>query len=239
MHLSTVSRRNESSSRLPRKFLEQAAIARADYSRPPNHGNNVSSDDVLGQQLVDDPRAYDLIPVDGFQDVYSLENRVDLLFSPEHLLLIIADSMSLLKFSSFLAAHRPASVSVLIYYLDASKALKAINYANAIAEALEPAPGYDFTSTAAAKTVNLTLQYRADQAFKVLCEEDLPAYITDTYIGMVSKSALKNMTEAKIPRVQDFEEEISGVFCMTDPSRPDNPIIFASEGMSLARSCEA
>jgi hypothetical protein len=114
--------------------------------------------------------------------------------------------------------------------LDATKALKAINYANAIAEALDPIEGHEFTATPARITVNSVLEEKANQAFEALVLEDLPAYITHTYIQIVSSSIAKRVTGQSSPQLQEPSDGLAEVFCLTDPSRPDNPIIFASEG---------
>ncbi|RAL59489.1 hypothetical protein DID88_006603 [Monilinia fructigena] len=113
-----------------------------------------------------------------------------------------SDPSLLLRFTSFLGAQRPGSIPILIYYLDAVKALKAISYSNAIAEALEPIAG-------------ISIQRRITGT--------LPAHL------------------------REASEGLAEVFCLTDPSRPDNPIVFASEefhrttqyGMSyvLGRNC--
>lgn len=83
---------------------------------------------------------------------------------------------------------------MLIYYLDALKALKAIKYANAIAEALSPIAGHDFTNTLAASTQNQELEEKASRAFTVLVDRDLPAYVTQMYIQIVSLSISQRIT---------------------------------------------
>lgn len=175
--------------------------------------------------------SYDLLAAapDGLKQ-YSLETRSEQLFSTEHLQIIFADPSLLLQFTAFLSSHRQASIPILVYYLDAIKALKAISYSNAIAEALEPIPGFDFTSAAASKTANNQLEEKAKQAFAVLVREDLPAFITHTYIQTVSLSIQRRVTGTLPASLREASEGLAEVFCLTDPSRPDNPIVFASEG---------
>jgi hypothetical protein len=151
--------------------------------------------------MEDDPRSYDLVaPSVEQKNVYSLEARSEQLFSRKHLRIIFAELPMLLKFTAFLSTHRPSSMAMLIYYLDATKALKAIAYANAIAEAL--------------------------------VREDLPAYVTHLYIQIVSQSIAKRVTGTLPPHLREASEGLAEVFCLTDPSRPDNPIVFASDGTS-------
>ena len=130
---------------------------------------------------------------DGHEQ-FSLEKRSEQLFSREHLQIIFSSPNSLLKFTAFLSTHRPQSVPMLIYYLDALKALKAIRYANAIAEALSPISGQDFTNTLATSTHNKELEEKAYQAFSVLVDRDLPAYVTQMYIQIVSLSISQRIT---------------------------------------------
>jgi hypothetical protein len=181
--------------------------------------------DQLDPLTEDDPHSFDLVmPAGEGHQLFSMEERSQQLFSREHLQVV---------FSAFLSTHRPQSVPILVYHLDALKALKAISYANAIAEALEPIEGYEFTSHPARATLNSALEDKAAQAFDVLVREDLPAYITHIYIQVVSLSITRRITGTLPPHLREASEGLAEVFCLSDPSRPDNPIVFASEGMSV------
>lgn len=153
-----------------------------------------------------------------------------LLFSTEHLQVIFDDPSLLVRFTSFLGRHRPASVPLLVYYLDVVKALKALAYSNSIARALEPIRDLDFTFTTAPPSTNTVLEQKARLAFNALVQEDLPAYITHTYIQTVSLSIQRRITGTLPTHLQEASEGLAEVFCLTDVSRPDNPIVFASEG---------
>ncbi|KAI9886181.1 MAG: hypothetical protein M1823_002033 [Watsoniomyces obsoletus] len=178
----------------------------------------------------DDPASFDLVaPPPQALKTYSLEQRSSQLFSREHLEIIFADPSLLLKFTSFLSTYRPRSIPILIYHLDALKALKAISYANAVADSLEPLTGHDFTTPAARPTVNAALEAKANEAFDVLVRDDLPAYITHIYTQVVTRSITKRITGTLSPQLRDASEGLAEVFCLSDPTRPDNPIIFASE----------
>lgn len=175
--------------------------------------------------------SFDLVaPPEGDSQAFSLEHRSEQLFSRGHLEIIFSHPSSLLRFTAFLSTHRPQSVPILIYYLDALKALKVIKYANAIAEALSPIPGHHFTANLAQPTINRELEDKAASAFAVLTREDLPAFITNLYIQVVSLSISQRITGTLAPHLREASEGLAEVFCLTDPSRPDNPIVFASEG---------
>lgn len=163
---------------------------------------------------------------------FSLETRSQQLFSHEHLHAIFSDPALLLKFTAFLSTTRPLSIPILVYYLDALKALKAIAYANAIAEGLEPIEGCEFSTSFPKPTINPALEEKAFKAFEVLVNNDLPAYITHVYIQIVSLSISRRVTGTLAPHLREASEGLAEVFCLTDPSRPDNPIVFASEGRS-------
>ena len=176
--------------------------------------------------------SFDLVaPAEEGHQVFSLETRSEQLFSRIHLEIIFSNPSSLLRFTAFLSTHRPQSVAMLIYYLDALKALKAIKYSNAIAEALIPISENDFTIEPCTATTNHKLEEKTARAFAALTEQDLPAYITQMYIQIVSLSISRRVTGTLAPHLRDASEGLAEVFCLTDPSRPDNPIVFASEGM--------
>ncbi|POS85918.1 hypothetical protein EPUL_004884 [Erysiphe pulchra] len=161
---------------------------------------------------------------------YFLEARSELLFSHEHLQIIFNDSCLLLKFTSFLSSYRVSSIPILVYYLDSIKALKAISYSNAIAEALEPLHGVDFTSEPVLRTRNSDLEEKSKKAFDIMVREDLPAYITYVYAQTVNQSIQRRITGTMPAHLIEASEGLAEVFCMTDPSREGNPIIFSSEG---------
>lgn len=191
-------------------------------------------DEAAGfEPLTDDnPASYDLLAPteEERRREYSLEKRSQALFSREHLQVIFKDSSLLFKFTAFLTTQRPESLPILVHYLDTLKAMRAIHYANAIAEGLDSIKGHAFTSQPVDSTVNASLEQRAKSAFDVLVRDDLPAYITFMYIQVVSLSISKRVTGSLAPHLREASEGLAEVFCLTDPSRPDNPIVFASEG---------
>lgn len=194
----------------------QSALDEFDQMRP-------LSGDLLG--------SFDLVaPPEEPHQPFSLETRTEQLFSREHLQVVFSNPTLLLRFTAFLSTHRPASVPLLIYYLDALKALRAIKYSNAVAEALSPIRGHAFTTSPVQATTNPVLEDRAAQAFDALVEDDLPAYITHMYIQVVSLSISQRITGTLAPHLREASEGLAECFVVTDVTRPDNPIVFASEG---------
>jgi hypothetical protein len=221
------------------------------YTLPPLQAPGPVYDeaDRLQPLLEDDPANFDLVaaPEEEVDGTYRLDEHAEQLLSREHLQAVFADRKTLLKFTGFLTSHRPQSIPVLVFYMDALKALRAIKYANSVSRALHPVSGLDFTSTPPQTTQNDELQRKADQAFDLLVREDLPSYVTWTWISIVSTSIQRRITGTLAPHLREASEGLAEVFCLTDPSRKDNPIVFASEefarttqygmGYSIGRNC--
>lgn len=187
-----------------------------------------------------DPHSFDLVipPLGKRVGVYRLEHRSELLFSVEHMRVIISDPILLHRFSSFLGVHRPQRVPLLNYSLEALKAIRAMEYVNdIISRSLRP-EGHQmqhYSSEFAAKaapelTVNESLKQKTAAAFEALAKEDLPAYITHTWSDIAEQSMRRKMTGMMPENLQYLSEGLAEVFCISDPSRKDNPIVFASEG---------
>ena len=173
------------------------------------------------------------------ESIAPLEKRSDLLFSREHLQLILADSTLSLKFSDFLRTYRPDSVPILAYYLDAIKAVKTIRYAEAIIKGLEQIPGHAFTSEANSATMAWVMEDKADRALDVLVKDDLPAFIAYIYVRTVDVALVDRVIGNEDLGSRAIADGLAEVFVLSDPSRPDNPIVFTSEGNRCARLTHA
>ncbi|KAH8772524.1 hypothetical protein F5883DRAFT_548805 [Diaporthe sp. PMI_573] len=193
-----------------------------------------AGDDEILEPLAEEevePGSFDLVvPSHGDSGQhYDLEDRSELIFSKDHLQAIFKDHILLQRFTDFLHSVRPDSLPLLSYYLDCLKALRAVAYANAITDGLDTLPDHDFSAENTYKTVNTSLEKKAEAAFDVLVQQDLPAYVTHLWIQTVSVSISKRITGTLPVQLKDMSEGLAEVFCLTDPSRHDNPIIFASE----------
>lgn len=178
-----------------------------------------------------DPASFELVvPAHAPGKQYSLETQSELLFSAKHLGVIFEDPVLLQRFTNFIYQVRPDSIPLLQYYMDTLKALKAIEYANAVVASLQPVENLAYTTDSVEKTVNQVLLEKANKAFETLANEELPAYITHTYIQTVSVTIKRRIADTLPPHLREMSEGLAEVFCLTDPHRPDNPIIFASEG---------
>ena len=186
----------------------------------------VALDDLSSYDLVTQPQTAEEV------GVYKLEQRSELLFCEGHLKAIFDDPALLSKFTGFLNSHRPSSIPILLYYLDALKALRAITYANGIVQGLQPMGQHQFTKRELQPTKNNALEEQAKQAFTVMVNADLPAYIAHEWAQIVRAQIERRIAGTLAPHLREASEGLAEVFCLTDPNRPDNPVILASEAFS-------
>lgn len=182
--------------------------------------------------------SYDLIaPFDGDEaPLHKLERVSDVMFGSEHMLHILNTPRYLAQFRDFLYEERPRSISTLTYYLNATKALKALEYVNALVRLSTdvPPPAVQTVQEktgAVGVTTNKILEQRVEDGLRALTAEELPAFITSRCITITSKIVEERVRGTLPMKFRDTSNALAEVFCLTDPSRPDNPIIFASEGM--------
>ena len=202
-------------------------ISRPRHNSDPGLAAAVKAD---GTKLSDTDFANPINEKERDDSVRPLEQRSQLLFSRQHLQLILADPHLSLRFSDFLRTYRPDSVPILIYYLDTVKALKAIKYAEAIIKGLEPIPGHTFTAETNSATMAWVMEDKADRALDVLLKDDLPAFIAYIYVRTVDLALVDRVTGKEDPKFRSIADGLAEVFVLSDPSRPDNPIVFTSEG---------
>ncbi|KAJ6110552.1 hypothetical protein N7486_002787 [Penicillium sp. IBT 16267x] len=180
--------------------------------------------------------SYDLIaPFEGDEvPLHKLERVSDVMFGTEHMLHILNNPRYLAQFRDFLLEERPRSVSTLTYYLNAVKALKAIEFANALVRLSTDVPPAAIqivqqSSEAVGITANKALEQRVEDGLRALTAEELPAFITSRCITITSKIVEERVRGTLPMKFRDTSNALAEVFCLTDPTRPDNPIIFASE----------
>ena len=144
---------------------------------------------------------------------------------------ILSSPRYLARFRDFLTEERPRSIPTLTHYLNACKALKSIQYANALVRLSidVPTPGINQSSPIGI-VESPALEKRVQDALIALTAEELPAFITAIFINITSKVVEERIRGTLPDRFRGTADALAEVFCLTDPSRPDNPIIFASEG---------
>ncbi|OTB05271.1 hypothetical protein M426DRAFT_41516, partial [Hypoxylon sp. CI-4A] len=201
---------------------------------PPASGTTVKNNGVeplIERQL--DTSSFDLVtPQESSSRRYSLETRSDLLLSAAHLKVIFDDPRLFKSFKDFLLAVRPKSVPVLVSYLNACMALGATGSANSTTKSLAHLEGLEISQEPIPELAGGSVGEKAQSAFDILVQEDLPAYITHTWVRIVSKTIELQRTGGLPQHLTVLSEALAEGFYLTDPSKPDNPVILASQGES-------
>jgi hypothetical protein len=177
---------------------------------------------------------FDLAPPLSTASHVKVEEVMKKLVSEEHLQFILGDHALFYRFSTFLNRYKSHLVPTLIRYLEMRKAMKSIEYANAIARTIRWPTHTDYSkfSRVQAACTDVRFEDYAARELLLLCSEALSAFVTYTLISVVTDFVGKDMTGQSVPIIQDLVGNLAEVFCLTDPSVHDNPIIFASEGRS-------
>ena len=174
------------------------------------------------------PTSFDLKPPPPNKKVKNIDTLSEKLFSGEHLRVILKDPSFFLRFTAFLNRYKPQCAPVLVRYLEAQKATKAIEYANALAEVIKPAPG-EHSSPCPAASIDPRFEARSKRSFETLVNEALPAYITNSLTKVVTESMVREITGTGMPVMRELVGGLAEVFCLADPSIKDCPIVYASE----------
>lgn len=171
--------------------------------------------------------AYNLQPPPPFGALSHAEYLADRLFSHDHLNIILKDTAHLQRFTNFLIKYQPQNLPTLVRYLDSQKAIKAIQYANALAkQTFQPL----LLQKANAATINPMFTQLSQQALETLVKEALPRYITFGLVDIVTEMVDKEIIGRHSPLPHEAIQGLAEVYCISDPTQPGNPIVFASEG---------
>ncbi|KAL8948548.1 MAG: hypothetical protein Q9222_005270, partial [Ikaeria aurantiellina] len=204
---------------------------------PPSHtptmnGNHHSPDGHMEplHTPTDDAQNFDLKPPPPKKAVQFLETFSEELFSDAHLRTILRDSAYFMRFTAFLNRYKPQLTPVLVRYLEIQKVTKAIEYANALAESFKPMSGdTSAQEPCTAASLDPDFESRSRRATEALVNDALPAYITQHFTKVVTESMVREITGTSMPAMRDLVGGLAEVFCLSDPSTPDNPIVYASE----------
>ena len=74
------------------------------------------------------------------------------------------------------------------------------------------------------------MEDKIDRALDVLVRDDLPAFVAYIYVRTVDVALVERVTGREDPSSNSIADDLAEVFVLSDPSRPDNPIVFTSEG---------
>jgi hypothetical protein len=136
--------------------------------------------------MEEDTQSYDLRPP-TLPKRYSLgiENTVDILYGEQHLQNILKDKKLRHEFVTFLAQRLPSQMVHMVRLSENEKAIAAITYANAIAQAQRPMTGSQQPAVAA--IISDQFVQDGQRTFGMLLAEGLPAYIAHVLTNEVMK----------------------------------------------------
>ncbi|KAL8785227.1 MAG: hypothetical protein Q9213_003496 [Squamulea squamosa] len=208
-----------------------------DFPQPPPrspimNGNRSSAEDHMEplHTQSDDENNFDLKAPPPRKPVKFLEHYSVELFSDAHLLFILRDPTFFMRFTAFVNRYKPQAAPILLRYLEAQKAIKAVEYANALAESFKPIPGDKSSQIpCAAAILDSRFETRSRRAMDTLVHEVLPAYITQAITRVVTETMVREITGTTMPIMRELVGGLAEVFCLSDPNIEDNPIVYASE----------
>jgi hypothetical protein len=196
-----------------------------------NYGTEPTTAPTSGS--ADQDEHYDLKAPPPSVPPSNMESLSQRFFSVDHLNIILRDHQLYQRFYRFLAQYKPYTLPSLECYIDTQKAVAAVEYANSLADNLPVSMGHDSRPRPAA-TMDEDFQQRATSVVRQLVEDALPAYITHRLVQIVTDTLVKEITGNNSPVMRDMIPALAEVYCIADPSLPDNPIVYASEGWSLS-----
>jgi PAS domain-containing protein len=158
-------------------------------------------------------------------DAETLSER---LFSESHLNVILCEYKLCASFTSYINTYRSHLAPIFARHQAIQKAKAAIDYANAVAENL-PTGKHHSTQDTRAATPDASFEEQAKRAVNELTDDALPGYVTYRLVQVVTDCLVKEIMGNNSPVMTDLTEGLAEVYCMTDPSLPDNPIVYASE----------
>jgi len=174
----------------------------------------------------DNPTSYDLKPPPPSNSMTNMESLSQRFFSADHLNVILRDQNMSHQFSKFIHQYKPSYTPILKEYMETQKVVAAIEYANAVADQLQPRTGQQ---AYAAAVLDESFDARAQDLVEDLVTEALPAYVTHRLVHIATENLVKEITGQGTPLMREMIPSLAEVYCVTDPSLPDNPIVYASE----------
>jgi hypothetical protein len=142
------------------------------FDRPEGQNEHDTEPTTRGSE---EHESYDLKPPPPNVTHENIESLATRFFSNDHLDLIIRDPNAGPRFIHFLEQYKPQYSSTLQHYIQARKAITAVEYANAVVDRIPTAEG---EPPSIAASLDETFDLRARQIAEDLVEEALPSYLT-------------------------------------------------------------
>jgi PAS domain S-box-containing protein len=190
-----------------------------------------------------DEQDFDLRPTPSKPRPTSMDTLCEMLFSSGHLNILLHDPQLMTRFSTFLQRYKPELSAIVLQYLEYQKAIKAIEYANAVAQSIAPiaaiqdvdgsrTPTQEDSGQLHSSAAELSKPFAetSQRAYDLLVHEALPAYITYTLVKLSTECLIAEITSsAPTSLTANLIGGLSEVFCLSDPNLPGNPLIYCSE----------
>ncbi|KIW67588.1 hypothetical protein PV04_06826 [Phialophora macrospora] len=237
-HASTVSNLKASVNTQPKRFGKSGMERpRQDSTKEPAITRTMSENDTSISVPNDDSSSvfdFDLRPPPPRPKPPAVERLSESLFSSGYLSVLLRDAHHLARFTSFLTKYRPQYHPVLLRYLETQKAIKAVEYANAVAEGVSLSSDTDTQGSSVPRASKAAILDRVFEeasaaAFRLMLNSALPMYATYNLVKLVSEYLVNEITGRQTSLTRDLVGGLSEVFCLSDPKQEDNPIIYASE----------
>ncbi|KAK8196802.1 hypothetical protein M8818_006969 [Zalaria obscura] len=210
------------SSRAASRSVSPPSVFDANEEQPENYTDptalNSGSDDA--------PGSYDLKPPPPSVSQSNIEALSERFFSADHLNIILRDPTHSSRFTKFLNQYKPHSTPTLVNYIETQKAIAAVEYANAIADRIPTSSGHPPYTAA---SLDDRFEARVQRASESLVNDALPAFVTHKLVHLVTDTLVKEIIGNNSPLMREMIPSLAEVYCITDPSLPDNPIVYASE----------
>jgi PAS domain S-box-containing protein len=226
----------------PPKDFESTRYGRSGIERKQFTMPQESKQQKMGTSPSSSEQNFDLRVPQSKPRPTSLDTLCEMLFSEGHLNILIHDPSMMARFSAFLQRYKPGLSAVVLQYLEYQKAIKAIEYANAVAESITPVPAIEdadglTTPTkenadphSSAAELSKPFAETSKRAYDLLVHEALPAYVTYTLVKLSTECLIAEVTShSPTTLTSNLIGGLSEVFCLSDPTLPDNPLIYCSE----------
>lgn len=171
-------------------------------------GDRIPTNAALCAQGTEDTDDFDLKPQPRKKKSTSLDVLSESLFSGGHLNTILHDPQLFARFTTFLNRYRPQVSPILVRYLETQKAIKAVEYANAVAQSVTPLPSDGgLKKDLSAAHVDSSFGEMREKAFDQLLADALPAYITYSLIKVVTEIMVNEITGRSTPIMKGLVRE--------------------------------
>lgn len=201
------------------------------FLNPPSKNDNLVDIDThvpSDESENDSDGNYDLKPPTPSVSGGNGEALAEQLFSADHLNLILTDRTLNAKFTSFVDKYLPRAKPTLARYQATQKAKAAISYANSLTESLAD-DSASLRPRIPAVLFDQNFEAESSKAGEELVSDALPAYITHRLVNIATECLVKEVTGTSAPIMRELVPGLAEVYCLTDPSIQENPIIYASE----------